>query len=128
VVGCALQCWDKYLEKVDSVSLLLFELIRAEPTLASLQVRPDSNRTIFNTEMNFAGIAEYYNEKVRSDKKIRTAEQVLGVITGLVDREGVYGIQAGVVPNDEEIERPANIHAQMGFSRLLYTDGMHNVT
>jgi len=87
----------------------------------------EPNRKTVQSRVDFTKIAEYYNEKVRSDKKIRTAEQVMSVITGLVDREGVFGIQGGMMAEDEEIVRPADIHTQMGFSRLLYSDGAASV-
>jgi cell division ATPase FtsA len=81
-----------------------FELIRAELTLLSLPGRSEQSLKSVGPRVNFAGIAEYYNEKVRADKKIRTAEQVMGVITRLVDREGVYGIQGGMSLEDEEMQ------------------------
>jgi hypothetical protein len=64
----------------------------------------EPNRKTVQSRVDFTKIAEYYNEKVRSDKKIRTAEQVMSVITGLVDREGVFGIQEGTLADDEEMQ------------------------
>lgn len=42
--------------------------------------------------VDFAKLTEYYNDKVREEKNIRTADQVMDVITRIVDRDGVHGI------------------------------------
>jgi hypothetical protein len=82
--------------------LLQFEIIRAEPTFSSLP-REEYNQKFISTRVDFVSIAEYYNGKIRAEK-MRSAEQVMSVITQLVDHEGVYGMPGAMVFEDEEMQ------------------------
>ncbi|CAE7224915.1 unnamed protein product [Rhizoctonia solani] len=112
----AVACADGFLPSPEAVHQLVYEMVRASPTLRQLTKREQRGK--YNQSLqDLLMTIEFYENQLAGTN---SADSVLHVLAREIERDGVYGISA------REREEPGNIISggEINFARWACSDGL----
>ncbi|CAE6449404.1 unnamed protein product [Rhizoctonia solani] len=116
VLDLAVVCADGFLPSPEAVHQLVYEMVRASPTLRQLTKREQRGK--YNQSLqDLLMTIEFYENQLEGTN---SADNVMRILAREIERDGVYGISA------REREEPGNIinGGDAAFARWACSDGL----